>query len=92
ISIAPDWACEVLSPSTRSHDQRVKRPLYAKAGVTWLWFIDVDACTLIASRLEQGRWLELDVWGDDDVARVEPFDAIELYLADLWASPRGAPR
>jgi Uma2 family endonuclease len=84
ITIAPDWVCEVLSPSTRAHDQRIKRPLYAKAGVQHLWFIDVDARTLAASRLEGGRWLELGVWGDDDVARIEPFEAIELRVADLW--------
>jgi Uma2 family endonuclease len=84
IEIAPDWACEILSPTTRAHDQKIKRPLYAKAGVSWLWFIDVDARTLIASRLEGGRWLELGVWGDDDVAQVEPFEEIELRLGDLW--------
>lgn len=86
IRIAPDWACEVLSPSTRSHDQRIKRPIYAAAGVRWLWFIDVDARTLTASRLEGGKWLELGVWGDDDVARIEPFDELELRLTDLWAT------
>lgn len=85
ITVAPDWACEILSPSTRAHDQRIKRPLYAAAGVSWLWFIDVDARTLIASRLEGGRWLELGVWGDDDHARVEPFAEIELSLAAFWA-------
>lgn len=88
ITLAPDWACEVLSPSTRSHDQRVKRPLYARAGVGWLWFIDVDARTLSASRNESGRWLELGVWGDDDVARIEPFEAIEFRVGDLWATPK----
>lgn len=87
IDIAPDWACEALSPSTRAHDQRIKRPLYAKAGVRWLWFIDVDARTLIASRLERGRGLELGVWGDDDVARIEPFEEVELRLADFWSGP-----
>jgi Uma2 family endonuclease len=54
IAIAPDWACEILSSSTRAYDQRIKRPLYARAGVQWLWFIDIDARTLIASRLEGG--------------------------------------
>jgi Uma2 family endonuclease len=90
IPLAPDWACEILSPSTRAHDQRIKRPLYAKAGVRRLWFIDVDARTLIASRLEGGRWLELGVWGGEDVARIEPFDDLELHLVDLWASPSGS--
>lgn len=84
VEIAPDWICEVLSPSTRHHDQRIKRPLYATAGVEWLWFVDVDARTLIASHLEGGRWVELGVWADDEVARIEPFAAVELHLGDLW--------
>lgn len=86
IRIAPDWACEILSPSTRAHDQRIKRPLYARAGVRWLWFIDVDAHTLSASRLQDGRWLELGVWGESDLVRVEPFEDVELRLAELWST------
>jgi Uma2 family endonuclease len=84
ITITPDWVCEVLSPTTRAHDQRIKRPLYARAGVKWLWFIDVDARTLTASRLENERWSEIGVWADDEVARIEPFDAIEFRIGDLW--------
>lgn len=83
-TIAPDWVCEVLSPSTRRHDLQLKRPLYAKAGVTWMWIVDVDAQTLTASRNHDGQWLELGIWGDDDVARIAPFDAIELRLGDCW--------
>jgi hypothetical protein len=63
-----------------------KRPLYAAAGVRWLWYVDVDARTLVASRLDgEGRWVELGVWGDDEVARIEPFVDVELRLRDLWA-------
>jgi len=87
ISIAPDWLCEVLSPTTRAHDLKLKRPLYARAGVSWMWIVDVDARTLVASRLCDGKWLELGTWSDDDVARIEPFDAIELEHADLWCAP-----
>jgi len=86
ITLAPDWVCEVLSPSTRSHDQRVKRPLYAQAGVRWMWLVDVDARTLIASRNEGGKWLELAVFGDDDVVRAEPFEALAIELRDLWGT------
>lgn len=91
ITIASDWACEILSPSTRAHDQRIKRPLYARAGVRWLWFVDVDARTLTASRLENGRWSELGVWADDEVARIEPFEAVEFRLGDLWARSPSEP-
>ena len=33
VTLAPDWACEVLSASTRRLDLHVKRPVYAREGV-----------------------------------------------------------
>jgi Uma2 family endonuclease len=83
-TVVPDWACEILSPSTRSYDHRIKRPFYARIGIRYLWFIDLDARTLTVSELVQGRWVELGVYGEDDVIRAAPFEAIELSLNDLW--------
>lgn len=92
ITIAPDWVCEILSPTTRRHDLRIKRPLYAEAGVRWMWLVDVDARTVLASRNEGGRWMELGVWADADAMRAEPFDSHEIALADLWIEPPPDPR
>nr|AYM53984.1 hypothetical protein [Pyxidicoccus sp.] len=83
-TLVPDWACEVLSPSTRAYDQRIKRPFYARIGIRHLWFIDPEARTLTVSELREGHWLELGVYGEDDVIRTVPFDAIELRLGELW--------
>ena len=88
IRVVPDWICEVLSPTTRGYDQLVKRPFYARAGVSWLWYVDPEARTLVASRLDRGRWVELGVWGDDQKARIEPFEQVEIELAAWW--PAGA--
>jgi Uma2 family endonuclease len=88
ITVVPDWICEILSPTTRACDQRVKRPFYARIGVACLWFIDIEARTLTVSKLEGGRWVELGVYGEDDRMRAEPFDAVELALGDWW--PPGA--
>ncbi len=85
IDVVPDWACEVLSPRTRGYDQRIKRPFYARIGVRWLWFVDLDARTLAVSRNEGGKWLELGVYGEGDVVRAEPFEAIEIALAEWWS-------
>jgi Uma2 family endonuclease len=30
--LAPDWICEVLSPSTEDFDRKTKMPLYAANG------------------------------------------------------------
>jgi len=85
IHVVPDWVCEVLSPSTRSHDQRIKRPLYAQAGVRWMWVVDVDAKTLVVSRNEGGKWLEIGVFGDEDVMQAEPFEVLPIELRELWS-------
>lgn len=84
IEIVPDWMCEILSPSTRSYDLLVKRAFYADIGVTHLWYIDPPARTLTVSRLESGRWLEIGVYGREQVVRAEPFDAVEMSLEAWW--------
>ena len=35
-TLAPDWVCEVLSPSTRALDKGRKRDIYAREGVAYL--------------------------------------------------------
>lgn len=84
ISAAPDWVCEVLSPSTEANDRGVKMPLYAEHGVAHVWLVDPIARTLEAFRLVRDRWQPVGTWRDDAVVRVEPFDALALELARLW--------
>lgn len=90
IQTVPDWVCEVLSPSTRRHDLAVKRPLYAEAGVKWMWIVDVDARVLTASRLHDGHWLDIGVWSDADAIRAEPFEAAVIRGEDIWGPASGA--
>ena len=85
VTLAPDWVCEVLSPSTAATDRAEKMPIYARERVGHLWLVDPIAQTLEAYRLEQGRWSLLGTWRDDAVVRVEPFEALGLELAGLWA-------
>lgn len=84
IQIVPDWVCEILSPSTRNYDLRTKRAFYARIGVSYLWYVDLEAQTLTVSRLHEGKWLELGVFGSDDKVRAEPFEAVELALEQWW--------
>lgn len=84
IELAPDWVCEILSPATARLDRQRKRPLYARAGVTHLWFLDPIERTLEVFRRQGEAWLLIASHGDDDVVRAEPFDAVELELLPLW--------
>ena len=90
-TLAPDWCCEVLSRRTAAIDRGEKADIYAREGVPHLWFVDPEARTLEAYRLQVAAWLRIRVWHDDARARVEPFDAIELELARLWVSEESAP-
>ena len=83
-STAPDWVCEVLSPSTRNLDLRRKSEIYANACVPYLWFIDPVERTLTADALRNGIWKRIvNLWGDAS-ASVPPFDAIAFQLSELW--------
>jgi len=83
--LAPDWICEVVSPSTEARDRAAKLPIYATHEVKHAWIVDPLTQTLEVFRLESGRWSLLGVHVDDALVRAEPFDAIELELAALWA-------
>ena len=90
ITLAPDWVCETLSPSTEAIDRGKKLRIYARERVGHLWLINPDTETLEAYRLEGERWLLLNTWSGDVAARVEPFEAIEIELWWLWG--RSEPR
>ena len=84
LRLAPDWVCEVLSPSNRSWDLRKKFPFYARVGVSWLWVVDPPIETISVRKLVAGEWTVVrEVVGAAPCA-LEPFDAVELPLARLW--------
>ena len=77
-SIAPDWACEVLSPSTRRLDLQEKRPVYAREGVGYLWLVDPTDRNLEAFELRDGEWVLIACAKDNEAVSIRPFDAITL--------------
>lgn len=88
LRVVPDWICEVHSLTTRGYDLVKKRPFYARIGVAWLWYVDVEARTVTVSRLADGAWVEVAVHGDDDRVRLAPFADVEIDLSLWWAGAR----
>jgi Uma2 family endonuclease len=82
--LAPDWACEVLSPSRADYDREVKLPVYARAGVPHLWLADPALRRLEIMRLGPSGYRLVETCHGDEAVRAEPFDAIELPLGALW--------
>lgn len=84
-TLAPDWVAEVLSPSTERIDRVQKMALYAREHVRHAWLLNPSTRTLEVFRLESGSWLRVFAAADDAKVRAEPFDAVEIDLALLWA-------
>jgi Uma2 family endonuclease len=82
--LAPDWACEVLSPGTRRLDLTEKREIYRTSGVGHLWLVDPKARTLEAFERREGIWVLLAACKEDDEIRVPPFEAVTFSLSALW--------
>ena len=83
-TLAPDWVCEILSPSTRKFDLEEKRPIYAREGVGHLWLVDPAARALEAFVLSNGEWSPAGSAKNDDSVSFPPFEAIAFPLDALW--------
>lgn len=82
--LAPDWVCEVVSPSTGRIDRVRKMPVYAREHVPYVWLVDPLMRTLEIYRLEGQRWMVVNTYGGEDSVRAEPFEALELDLSRWW--------
>jgi Uma2 family endonuclease len=82
---SPDWVAEVASPRTEKYDRTDKLRIYRREQVPWVWIIDPLQRTLEVLRRADDGWTLRGSWRDDARVRAEPFDAIELDLAILWA-------
>ena len=90
IDLAPDWVCEILSPSTERLDRARKLPAYARHGVGHAWLINPTARTVEVLRRDGERWVLSATFADDARVRAEPFEAIELDLLSLWGETRSS--
>jgi Uma2 family endonuclease len=83
-TLAPDWVCETLSPSTAKLDRAEKVPVYAREKVAHVWLVDPLAKTLEVLRLDGDTYRLVATYAEDARVRAEPFDAIEIELGALW--------
>ena len=84
-AVAPDWCCEVLSPSTEKVDRGRKLAIYYREGVGHVWLVSPVLRSVEVYRRADIGWLLLATFEGDAVVRAEPFDAVPLELAGLWA-------
>jgi Uma2 family endonuclease len=85
VEIAPDWVCEILSPTTAALDRTRKMHHYGRADVGHLWLLDPLPETLEVYRSGAGGWRVVTTVAGSVKIRAEPFDAVELDLGPVWA-------
>ncbi|MDO9020931.1 MAG: Uma2 family endonuclease [Deltaproteobacteria bacterium] len=86
IDLAPDWVCEVLSPSTEQADRGRKLDVYRREGVGHVWLVSPVLRTVEVFRRHDLGWLLVATFAGDERVRAEPFDAVELDLGVVWAA------
>lgn len=84
IRVRPDWVCEVLSPSSARTDLGPKLTAYHRAGVPHYGIVDTEHETLIVYRATKDGYVVALTAGAQDVVRAEPFEEVELRVADLF--------
>jgi Uma2 family endonuclease len=84
MEIAPDWLCEVLSPSTEQFDRKQKLPRYALAGVGYIWLIDPLAKRLDVFCRHELDWARIETTTGGAIVSAPPFESVPIELAPLW--------
>lgn len=82
--IAPDWVCEVISPSTHRYDRTVKRDIYAHNHVAHYWIVDPVERLIEVFELVDGRWVLVTTVQDDMSVSLAPFEQMPFELSRLW--------
>ncbi|NOY89802.1 MAG: Uma2 family endonuclease [Deltaproteobacteria bacterium] len=82
--LAPDFCCEVLSPSTARTDRIRKVPLYAEYGVGHVWLVDPQAQSLEVFALDGESYRLVGTYAEEEVVEAMPFGAVPLELGLLW--------
>jgi Uma2 family endonuclease len=88
LALAPDWLCEVLSPSTTALDRGKKLRIYAREGVPHAWLVDPLAQRVEVLRRDGADWLPVAIDDRRGSLRAEPFEAIGIDLTLLWDEGR----
>ena len=80
---APDFAVEILSPSSASHDTIRKYMLYKNVGVREYWIVDPATETLVVHTLEGGKYVGT-AYTKTEVVPVTVLDGCTVNLAEVF--------
>ena len=89
-TVAPDWACEILSEGTARVDRMKKVPLYARESVGHVWLVEPVVRTIEVLRLRDSTYELVGTWGGDEAPfAIEPFEAVSFPPEAFWGRALG---
>ena len=74
---------EILSPSTRSRDERLKRDLYERVGVDEYWIVDPERNIFLVHRRQGAHFLPPSTFEASAVITTPLLPDFELPLGDV---------
>lgn len=83
VTVAPDWVCEVLSPSNAKLDRVEKLQAYFAAGVGHYWLLDPLEGSLEVFRRTDLAYALVQSAHRGQRLRPEPFEAMEFSVDEL---------
>ncbi len=89
-TVAPDWVCEGLSPSTEKLDRLRKLPIYAKEGLPHVWLMDTKLRRLEVFGLVERHYELAQMFFDGDTIHAQPFEELELSFDKIMDLPNRA--
>jgi Uma2 family endonuclease len=81
---APDWVCEIISPSTVRIDREVKLTDYAANGIPEYWIADPDKKLVEIYRLREHGAYELEIKTDTGILRCAAIGGMEFPIEAIF--------
>lgn len=82
----PDLLVEVLSPSSRVYDRKIKLAAYRDAGVPEFWLVDPVSRTVVIYGWKEGRFTEIDRGGVGDEVSSVVLPGFRLQVGQIFPS------
>lgn len=79
------WWWKSGAPSTQRHDRLIKLNLYQRAGVREYWILNPEERTAQVFLLQNGQLLPWEVYGTQDVGKVNVLDGCFVELSKVFA-------
>lgn len=89
LRLPPDWACEIVSPSSEKTDRTLKMAIYGAAGVGHLWLVDPLKRRLEVHKLGAAGYGPALVHQGDQIVHLPPFEPLAVELGELWLPAGG---